>query len=209
MKEDLKDKYIRMNSYETKYKKLGFLRICGIDEVGRGPLAGPVVIAGCILEEEILGLDDSKKLSHKKIEELSKIIKEKAVSYTIVTLRVSSIEKYGIKGAVIKGMQKCVKNLEADFALIDYEKPKLKIESDSFTKGDSKSNSIAAASILAKHHRDSYMIKLGKKYPQYGFETHVGYGTKKHLDAIYKYGIINGVHRKNFKPISTMLGDEQ
>jgi ribonuclease HII len=207
MNDKLIEKYETMNMFETKYKELGFLRICGVDEVGRGPLAGPVTIAACILLEPIYGLDDSKKLSFKRIEELSYEIKQKALAYSITSVSVSSIEKYGIKGAVHLGMQRVVKNVEADFALIDFEKPKLKIPSDSFTKGDSRSNSIAASSILAKFHRDSYMIKLGKKNPEYGFETHVGYGTKKHIEAIEKYGIIDKVHRKNFKPVSTMLGE--
>lgn len=205
---DLKLKYIQMNRYEDEYHKLGYNNIIGIDEVGRGPLAGSVVVAGVVLDKPIYGLDDSKKLSHKKIEELAKIIKQEAIAYKIVEVRATTIEKIGIKKAVLKSMQRVVNEIECevDFALIDFEKPKLKIDSLSMKKGDSNSNSIAAASIIAKDFRDRKMIKLSKKYPNYGFETNVGYGTKKHLEAIEKYGIIKGVHRRNFEPIKSKVG---
>lgn len=213
MKNKLENKYVQMNMLEEEYKARGYNYIVGIDEVGRGPIAGSLVVAGVILSQEpsnkILGLDDSKKLSKKKIEELSIEIKEKAIAYKIVEVRVSTIEKIGIKPAVLNAMKKVCSTIHpsVDFALIDFEKPDLKIDSLSIKKGDSTSNSIAAASIIAKQFRDKKMVNVHKKYPEYGFDTNVGYGTKKHLIAIDNYGIINNVHRKNFEPIKSIVGD--
>ncbi len=204
---NLVEKYQIMNKYEIKAQQNGYQQIAGIDEVGRGPLAGSLVVAGVILDKPIYGLDDSKKLTAKKITLLSQQIKQKASKYVIVEVRVATIERLGIKKAVHFGMKKVINQLECDYALIDYEKVNTKVPSIAITRGDSNSNSIAAASIIAKHFRDEKMKKLHLKYPNYGFDTHVGYGTKKHMEAIKKYGILNNIHRKNFKPISTMLGD--
>ncbi len=210
MSKDLEKKYKLMNKYENELKIKGYKNIIGIDEVGRGPLAGSVVVAGVILDKKILGLDDSKKINKKKIHEMANLIKNEARAYKIVEVRATTIDKIGIKKAVILAMKKVVKNIgnDVDYALIDFEKPKLKIPSNSLIKGDTKSNSIAAASIIAKDFRDQKMFKMAKKYPLYGFETHVGYGTKKHILAIKEYGIIKGVHRTSFEPIKSRLGDK-
>ena len=128
--------------------------IAGVDEVGRGPLAGPLVVAGVILNGQILGLDDSKKLSKKKIRELDALIKKEAKKHVIWEISVDQILELGIKGAVHFGMIQVIKELEADYGLIDYEKIDIDIPSDSITKGDQNSNSIAAASIIAKKYRD-------------------------------------------------------
>ncbi len=199
--------YKEMNQYEEKYQAEGYQTIIGIDEVGRGPLAGSLVVAGVILDKEILGLRDSKKLSKKKVAELSAIIKKEARAYKIVEVRATTIDKVGIKKCVHDAMKKVIKEIEVtpDFALIDFEKPTLKIPSESMKKGDNVSNSIAAASIIAKDFRDTKMEKIGKKYPEYGFESHVGYGTKKHVEALKKYGPIKGVHRYTFEPIKSKL----
>ncbi len=204
---NLVEKYQVMNKYEEQAKQKNFQKIAGIDEVGRGPLAGSLVVAGVILDKPIYGLDDSKKLTSKKIALLSQEIKEKADKYVIVEVRVTTIERLGIKKAVHFGMKKVIKKLDCDYALIDYEQVNTKVPSLAIIRGDSNSNSIAAASIIAKHFRDEKMKKIHLKYPNYGFNTHVGYGTKNHMEAIEKYGILEGIHRKNFKPISTMLGD--
>ena len=200
MKESL---YLEMNKYEKEAQKKGYTIIVGIDEVGRGPMAGPVVVAGVILKKPIYGLMDSKKLNKQKINELAKIIKEKALAYKIISYSPIEIDKFGMKNCVIKAMERIPLELaiRPNYALIDYEKPNLKIASLSLTKGDSLSNSIAAASIIAKQYRDQIMEELGKKYPNYGFENHVGYITKKHKEAVAKYGPIKGVHRFSYKPI--------
>ncbi len=202
-----KELYIQMNEYEESLKQQGYKTIIGIDEVGRGPLAGSVVVAGVVLDKPIMGLKDSKKLSHKEINRLALEIKKHAKAYKIVEVRATTIDKIGIKKAVLNSMQKVVReiNIECDYALIDFEKPKLKIDSLSLKKGDSRSNSIAAASIIAKQYRDQKMINLAQKYPEYGFESHVGYGTKKHIAAIKEFGPINGVHRMTFEPIKSKL----
>lgn len=203
----LDELYAEMNKYEEEHVKKGYKNIIGIDEVGRGPIAGSVVVAGVVLDKQILGLRDSKKLSKKKIKELAVEIKQYAKAYKIVEVRASTIDKIGIKAAVIKSMQKVVKEIDCDvdFALIDFEKPPLNIDSLSLKKGDNVSNSIAAASIIAKDFRDRKMEMIGKKYPNYGFENHVGYGTKKHIDAIKENGIIKGIHRESFEPIKSKL----
>ncbi len=208
---DYKKLYIEMNQYEDKYHSEGYENIIGIDEVGRGPIAGSVVVAGVILDKEILGLRDSKKLSRKRVIEMADIIKKEAKAYKIVEVRASTIDKIGIKKAVLSSMTKVAKEIDVkpDFALIDFEKPSLPIDSFSMKKGDNVSNSIAAASIIAKDFRDSKMEKLAKKHSEYGFDTHVGYGTKKHIEAIKKHGIIKGVHRESFEPIKSKLNLNQ
>ncbi len=194
------------NRYETELQAKGFNYIAGVDEVGRGPLAGPVTIGAVILDPDkpIYGLKDSKKLSHSKIAELSAEIKDKALCYAIVSATPQTIDKIGISVAIHKCMRSAIRKLDItpDYILIDHEYLKFNgIESMAITKGDDNSNSIAAASIIAKHYRDQKMIKLGHKYPEYGFEAHVGYGTKQHRTAIETSGPIVGVHRYSFKPI--------
>lgn len=202
----LKQLYKEKNKHETYLLASGFKFIAGVDEVGRGPLAGPVTVAAVILnpKKPIYGLKDSKKLSSKKIEELSNQIKQDALAYAIVSATPSTIDKIGISVAIHKCMRTAIRKLSItpDYVLIDHEYLKFnKIESKAITKGDDNSNSIAAASIIAKHARDTKMEKLGIKYPEYGFENHVGYGTKHHRETIEKLGPIPNVHRYSFKPI--------
>lgn len=205
--------YELMNVNEVRLTKAGYKLICGVDEVGRGPLAGPVVVAAVILDpnQPIDGLMDSKKLSKKKIKNLSTEIIGKAIAYKITKVGVYKIEKIGIKKAVHLAMRRAVNGLEIkpDCVLIDFEYVNFQNKYvEAITKGDNVSNSIAAASIIAKNYRDEYMEKLGKKHSEYQFCTNAGYGTKAHIQAIEKYGIIEGVHRRNFEPIRSQLESE-
>ena len=190
-------------SFENAAAKRGSLYICGVDEAGRGPLAGPVCAAAVILPNgtEIAGLNDSKALSEKKREALYDVIIETAVSYGIAFASVEEIEKHNILGATFLAMNRAVEMLNpaADYALIDGNKipTNIKVPSEAIVKGDSKSMSIAAASVLAKVTRDRLMLEYHEKYPQYGFENHKGYGTKAHCEAILKYGPTN-IHRPFF-----------
>ena len=188
---------------EEKAKTNGYKYICGVDEAGRGPLAGPVCAAAVILPENcnIDGLDDSKKLSEKKREQLYDIIISTAVSYCISYASVEEIEQYNILGATFLAMNRAIDGLSVkpDFALIDGNRvPKdIKIDCETVVKGDSKSYSIAAASILAKVSRDRLMLKYDEMYPEYGFRKHKGYGTKDHYTAIKQNGICE-IHRVSF-----------
>lgn len=176
--------------------------ICGVDEAGRGPLAGDVYAAAVIFDNDtvIEGVNDSKKLSEKKRELLFDEIKEKAVSYCIAVATVEEIETFNILGATMLAMKRAVEGLSQvpDVAMIDGNRtPDLSCRSVSIVKGDATSQSIAAASILAKVARDRYMKELDKKYPDYQFSKHKGYGTKLHYEMLHKYGI-SEVHRKSF-----------
>ena len=187
---------------EDELKLRGIGAICGVDEAGRGPLAGPVCAAAVILPEhlQIPGLNDSKKLSDKKRRDLFPIIKEQAIAYGIAFATVEEIDEINILQATFLAMERAVAQLngQADFALIDGNRePKLDIESMAVVKGDSRSASIAAASILAKVTRDDYMEELASKYPQYGFEVHKGYGTKRHYQALEEFGMCPA-HRRSF-----------
>ncbi len=196
-------------SYETHAKNNGYKFVCGVDEAGRGPLAGPVCAAAVILPENcvIEGLNDSKKISEKKREQLFNIIVEKAVAYSICYGTLEEIEQYNILEATYIAMNRAIDNLniKADFALIDGNRvPKgIKIPCETVVKGDSKSYSIAAASILAKVTRDRLMLEYDKKYPQYLFSAHKGYGTKAHYEAIKQHGVCE-IHRLSF--LKNVLG---
>ncbi|MBR2040614.1 MAG: ribonuclease HII, partial [Clostridia bacterium] len=168
-------------SIENEIKQQGFKAVCGVDEAGRGPLAGPVCAAAVILAEEIEGLNDSKKLSEKKREVLFDEIKEKAISFSIAFASVEEIEEYDILNATYLAMNRAVEGLEipADFALIDGNRvpTEIKVPCKTVVKGDALSCSIAAASILAKVTRDRLMLEEDEKYPEYNFKKHKGYGT--------------------------------
>ena len=198
--------------YENKAKQNGYKYICGVDEAGRGPLAGPVCAAAVILPENtyIEGLNDSKKLTEKKREELFDIICQRALSYGIAYGSVEEIEKFNILNATFIAMNKAIKSLKlsADFALIDgNRKPKnIEIPCETVVKGDSKSCSIAAASILAKVTRDRLLSDYDKTYPQYNFKKHKGYGTKEHIEMILKFGPCP-IHRMSF--LKNILGEKQ
>lgn len=176
--------------------------LCGVDEAGRGPLAGDVYAAAVILDPDckIEGINDSKKLSAKKRELLYDEIKEKAISYCVATASIDEIEEYNILNAAFLAMSRAVNGLSVkpQLALVDGNKnPKLSVHSRCVVKGDSLSASIASASILAKVERDRYMEEIAKQYPQYMFEKHKGYGTKLHYEMLDKYGA-SDVHRKSF-----------
>ena len=188
--------------YEKQLLEKGYTSVCGVDEAGRGPLAGPVCAAAVILKPDdiIEGVNDSKKLSEKKREALFDIIKQRAVSYSIAWATVEEIEEMNILNATMLAMKRAVEGLDipADYAIIDGNKtPELDITSNSIVKGDAKSMSIAAASILAKVSRDRLMVEYSKQYPEYKFEKHKGYGTKIHKEALLKYGACD-IHRKSF-----------
>ena len=188
--------------YEYEKKAQGYEFICGCDEAGRGPLCGPVVAAAVILPlgEEIEGLNDSKKLTEKKREKLFDIIKEKAVAYAIAEASPQEIDEINILNASMLAMRRAVEALsvKADFVLIDGNCSRgFKIPTETVVKGDAKSYSIAAASILAKVTRDRQCILLDEEYPEYGIKKHKGYPTKDHMDAVRKYGPAP-IYRKSF-----------
>lgn len=196
-------------SCENEARSKGYKLVCGVDEAGRGPLAGPVCAAAVILPDncEIEGLNDSKKISEKKREALFDIIKEKAIAYSIAYGSLEEIEEYNILEATYLAMNRAIEglNTKADFALIDGNRvPKgIKIPCETVVKGDSKSCSVAAASILAKVTRDRLMLEYDKKYPQYLFAQHKGYGTKAHYEAIKQHGVCE-IHRLSF--LKNVLG---
>lgn len=189
--------------YEENAVKAGYKVICGIDEAGRGPLAGPVHAAAVILPIglEIDGLNDSKKLSEKKREQLFDIICEKAIDYSIGVATEKEIDEINILNATFLAMHRAVEGLKIkpDYALIDGNQyPRIPfVAEETVVKGDAKSMSIAAASILAKVSRDRFMLEKTKEYPQYEFEKHKGYGTKLHYEKILEYGP-SPIHRMTF-----------
>ena len=196
-------------SYELEAKNKGYNLVCGVDEAGRGPLAGPVCAAAVILPDNcvIEGLNDSKKISEKKREMLYDVILEKALAYCVAFGTLEEIEEYNILEATYIAMNRAIEGLKikADFALIDGNRvPKgITIPCETVVKGDSKSFSIAAASILAKVTRDRLMLEYDKQYPEYLFATHKGYGTKAHYEAIKQHGVCE-IHRLSF--LKNVLG---
>ena len=179
--------------YENEARNNGYHVVCGVDEAGRGPLAGPVFAAAVILPQNLMidGLNDSKKLSEKKREILYDKIKNLALTYAVAFATEHEIDEINILNATFLAMKRAVAklNLKPDIVLVDGNKsPELEISTQTIVKGDSLSASIAAASILAKVERDRLMKNLSKKYPEYNFEKHKGYGTKMHIDLIKKYG---------------------
>ncbi len=198
----LKEKYETMSAFDNKYRKYDEYLIAGIDEAGRGPLAGPVVAAACILDplNPIYGLDDSKKLSEKKREALFAEITEKAICFHVSMVENDIIDDINILNATKIAMIECVDKIseKPDLVLIDAVKLEdTWVEIIPIIKGDTLSISIAAASILAKVTRDRIMIEYSLKYPGYGFEKNKGYGTKEHYEGISKNGI-TPIHRKTF-----------
>ncbi|MBR2296155.1 MAG: ribonuclease HII [Clostridia bacterium] len=189
-------------SFENQFKSTSINLICGVDEAGRGPLMGPVVAAACILPEGFVieGLNDSKKLTEKKREELFDLIIKNAISYSVALATVEEIEEYNIRNASMLAMNRAVEglNVPADMALIDGNYSNgFKIPTKTVVKGDAIVPSIAAASILAKVTRDRMCDEYDKEYPEYGFAKHKGYGTKAHMDAIRKFGPCP-IHRPSF-----------
>ncbi len=189
--------------YEQKALQNGYCSVCGVDEAGRGPLAGPVCAAAVILPADLVieGLNDSKKLTEKKRERLFDVIKEQAIAYAIAFASVEEIETYNILQATFLAMTRAVQGLTpaADFALIDGNKipPQLGVPAEYVIGGDGLSPSVAAASVLAKVTRDRYMLDMEQQYPGYGFAKHKGYGTKDHREAIVRLGP-SPIHRLSF-----------
>ena len=199
-----------INYGENLARFYGYKSFIGIDEAGRGPLAGPVVVAGVFLKKEIAELNDSKQLSKNKRSELFPIIKENSI-YAVSVISHKTIDEINILQATKKGMLEVTRKIltvksNIDVLLIDGNQ---RINCDSveqlpIVKGDSLSQSIAAASILAKVTRDNIMIEYAKTYPDYGFDKHKGYPTKEHIEAIKKYGVLE-IHRRTFKPVKDFL----
>jgi len=193
-----------MALWEPEKEKIqsGYKAVAGVDEAGRGPLAGPVFAAAVILAEDeyIEGINDSKKLSPKKREEIYDIIMEKALAVACASVDEKEIDQINILNATYLAMKRAVEKLgiKPDFVLVDGNRdPGLNIPTQTLVKGDAKSISIAAASIVAKVERDRYITEMAKVYPEYGFEQHKGYGTKLHNEAILKYGP-SPIHRMTF-----------
>ena len=188
--------------YENKAYANGYTYVCGVDEAGRGPFAGPVCAAAVILPRGVIieGVNDSKKLTEKKREQLFDVIRETALSYSVAWASVEEIENINILNAAMLAMKRAIDGLDIkpDFAYIDGNKtPPIDISCEAVVKGDANSMSIAAASILAKVSRDRLMLEYAEKYPEYGFEKHKGYGTKAHTEAILRYGECP-IHRPSF-----------
>lgn len=202
--QELEEMHRGMLSFENELHQAGYQMICGVDEVGRGPLAGPVTACACILpiDFQLLGLTDSKKITKAKREEFAEYIKENALAYQIASVSAQEIDKINILQATKKAMTLAITGLhkKADFLLLDAIELDIQLPQMSIIKGDAKSLSIAASSVLAKVWRDRYMAEMARKYPEYGFDTHAGYGTTTHLEAIREYGMTRE-HRRSFKPV--------
>lgn len=203
MKDEERARLEELSKFEKEYYSKGYKCICGIDEAGRGPLAGPVVAGAVILPEGCLleGVNDSKKISEKKREKLYDVITENALAWAVGVVDNNVIDEINILNATRRAMKMAIEGLKIkpDFILIDAEK---KVDTDGIPylpiiKGDALSISIAAASIVAKVTRDRIMREYDEIYPQYGFASHKGYGTAKHIQAIKEYGICS-IHRKSF-----------
>jgi len=206
--------------YEKALCEKGFSFVCGVDEVGRGPWAGPIMAAAIMVKSEKLkvknlGIADSKKLTEKKREEIFDIlVSGDDIVYSVASISAKEIDKIGLGVANQLVLKKAVEGLklkikELDFVLVDgFEIKDISISQEKVIKGDQKVFSIAIASIIAKVTRDRYMIELSKEFPQYGFEDHKGYGTKKHQMAIEEYGLCPE-HRLSFEPIKKFNGQKQ
>ncbi len=203
MKEKELERLTNLKSHENDLHKKGFKYICGIDEAGRGPLAGPVVVASVIMPEDsmIEGVNDSKKVSEKKREAIYDQIIEEAISYSVAIIDQDEIDEINILNATKRGLTTTLKELSVkpDLILVDALEhiDTLGIPYEPIIKGDAKAYSISAASIIAKVTRDRIMREWANVYPEYGFEVHKGYGTAKHIAAIKEHGICR-IHRKTF-----------
>lgn len=211
--QDERARIASLYTYENHAREEGYSIVAGVDEAGRGPLAGPVSIAAVILPHELYlpHLNDSKKLSPKLREELFETINEKAVAIGTSLIDAATIDRVNIYQATINGMYEAIFALQPqpDNVLIDAVRlEQLPMPSLSIIKGDAKSASIAAASIIAKVTRDRLMDEYDREYPQYGFSRHKGYGTSEHIEAIRKYGPCP-IHRKSFEPIKSIIESQR
>lgn len=201
---------VDLYKYENDLYNENYTLIGGVDEVGRGPLIGPVVAACCVLPKDFYleGLTDSKKLTEKKRNIFFEYIKEKAIAYGIGIISPERIDEINIYNASKEAMIEAIKNVQKqiplEVVLVDAMPLDIDIKSISIIHGDALSISIAAASVLAKVTRDKMMYELDKKYPMYGFGSHKGYPTKKHIEAMHKYGLIEG-YRKTYGPVKELL----
>ena len=204
-----RERFANMLQYEKEYLSLpGITHIVGVDEAGRGPLAGPLVIAGVILPEDVFiaGLNDSKKLSEVKREALYPEILEKAVAVLVNVVSISNIDKENIYRATQEGMEQILRQIRVrpQVALVDAMHPHVEgIETVPIIHGDALSSSIAAASVVAKVTRDRLMLKLAQVYPQYGLAQNKGYGSQLHMEAIRQFGATK-IHRRSYEPIRSM-----
>lgn len=206
---ELEQHFLKMCHYEQSYYDKGLYHIAGVDEAGRGPLAGPVVAAAVILPKQfkLLGLNDSKQLNETTREYFYKVIREQAVSYGITIISNEEIDEINIYEATKKAMTHSINKLaiQPDHVLVDaVTLDSIPYSTESLVKGDQKSISIAAASILAKVTRDRLMRDIHHQYPKYHFDRHMGYGTKLHFDMLKKYGP-SPVHRKTFSPVRKLI----
>ncbi len=203
---------LKMYEIEKALYDKGIRYIAGVDEAGRGPLAGPVVAAAVILKKDakFIYVNDSKKLSARQRELALAEIKEQALAIGIGISSVEEIDLINIYRASREAMLSALSTLKIkpDYILTDAMPMEIDIPMESIIKGDQKSVSIAAASIIAKTTRDQYMLEMDKLFPEYGFKNHMGYGTKEHLQALKTYGI-TPIHRKTYEPIKSMLRGEQ
>lgn len=207
--EKLFQQYKEKQAFDASFLPFEGAFLAGVDEAGRGPLAGPVVTCAVILPydcPELVGVNDSKQLSKKKRAEFAEIIKKHAIDYSIHFQSAEVIDEINILEATKQSMKTCIENLKIrpDYCIVDAVSIPIDIPQKGIIKGDAKSLAIGAASILAKHERDLYMEELHKQFPQYGFDQNAGYGTKKHLEAIERFGPTIH-HRKTFEPIKSML----
>lgn len=207
-KQALLDKFTEMTSFERKIRSQGFQNIAGIDEAGRGPLAGPVVAAAVVLPESFIlpGIDDSKKLNEQKREEYFKIIKDEATAIGVGIINAEEIDSINILEASKKAMLTALTDLsvQPDYLLIDAIRLETPYPAEALIKGDARSVTIAAASIIAKVTRDRLMKEIGSRHPEYRFASNMGYGTTEHLEALKKYGA-TPYHRKSFAPVKEYL----
>lgn len=197
-----RERLSKLYDFERRLRERGYCYIAGVDEAGRGPLAGPVVAGAVILslDTEIIDLKDSKKLSPGKREKVYEIIKEKAIAYSYASIDEKYIDKYNILNATLEAMRRAVQNLSVkpDFVLVDaLQIPSIQIPQKGIKHGDDLCACIAAASIVAKVNRDNIMKKYDKLYPEYAFSKHKGYCTKQHIESIKKYGYCP-IHRQSF-----------
>ncbi|MFI8623563.1 ribonuclease HII [Bacillus altitudinis] len=206
--QELRAAWKQMLQFETKARAQGYTCIAGIDEAGRGPLAGPVVAAAVILKEDtvLLGLNDSKQLSEKKRMTYYELIQKKALDIGIGIVDAATIDEMNIYEASRLAMVKAVKQLThtPDYLLIDAMTLPLPTQQENIIKGDAKSASIAAGACIAKVTRDKMMEEYGRQYPEYQFEKHKGYGTKEHLAAIQTHGA-TPIHRLSFAPVKSVI----
>jgi len=198
---------------EASLRSAGFRLIAGVDEAGRGAYAGPIVMAAVILNPDnpLKEVGDSKSFSERKRASLAQAIKERSLAYSIIAIEAEEIDENGLQPSNIGGMRRAITALtvEPDYIITDgYQVEGLEIPAIAMWRGDNFSETVGAASILAKNYRDEVMIKWGERYPEYGFAEHKGYGTAEHVAALEKFGVLP-IHRKSFAPIARLLTTDQ